>query len=169
MECSQDQWDIYKLDPLYECYVKSFPNLTVISRLVAKAPPSSPMGPKRRTNASSPDRTGSSPKYRKTNHREFEYATPEDSEEESEVEEMIIDDGPSHSRPRSAGSGDRTRRFREEIERNRKNRREKVARRAERLAREEEEEMRFQFSADPPTSAQSGPSDRGGKRKGVRR
>ena len=28
--CSQDQWDIYKLDPLYDCYVKFPPALTVV-------------------------------------------------------------------------------------------------------------------------------------------
>ncbi|KAF8973274.1 hypothetical protein BDZ97DRAFT_2070350 [Flammula alnicola] len=31
VECSQDQWDIYKLDPKYDCFVKFLPALTVIS------------------------------------------------------------------------------------------------------------------------------------------
>ena len=30
-ECSQEQWDIYKLDPKYECCVKTFPALSVIN------------------------------------------------------------------------------------------------------------------------------------------
>lgn len=35
--CSEDQWDIYKLDPEYDCYVPASPNLTIISRREAKA------------------------------------------------------------------------------------------------------------------------------------
>lgn len=31
VNCSQDQWDIYKLDPRYDCFVKYPPALTVIS------------------------------------------------------------------------------------------------------------------------------------------
>lgn len=30
-KCSQEQWDIYKLDPKYECCVKTFPALSVIN------------------------------------------------------------------------------------------------------------------------------------------
>jgi hypothetical protein len=29
--CSQDQWDIYKLDPYYDCVVKKYPGITTIS------------------------------------------------------------------------------------------------------------------------------------------
>lgn len=32
VECSQDQWDIYKLDPAYECFIPPQPHLTVITR-----------------------------------------------------------------------------------------------------------------------------------------
>ena len=32
VECSQDQWDIYKLDPEYDCLVRTPPDLSVISK-----------------------------------------------------------------------------------------------------------------------------------------
>ncbi|KAF9460687.1 hypothetical protein BDZ94DRAFT_1197302 [Collybia nuda] len=165
VECSQEQWDIYKLDPHYDCYVKSYPSLTTISRLGAKDSLLSSIGPKRRANSSSLDEAGPSPKFRRTNHREFGGAYVEDDRgEESEVEEMIIDDEPNNSRPRSTGPGDRARRFREEIERNRKDRREKVARRAEKLAREEDE-MKIDLSANLPDFPQDDLLGYKGKRK----
>lgn len=30
--CSEDQWDIYKLDPAYDCYIPNFPGDPVITR-----------------------------------------------------------------------------------------------------------------------------------------
>jgi len=46
--CSQEQWDIYKLDPQYDCYVKFPPALTTISRkeTVAYEPASPPPAPR---------------------------------------------------------------------------------------------------------------------------
>ncbi|KAI0930301.1 hypothetical protein AcV5_007057 [Taiwanofungus camphoratus] len=34
--CSQDQWDVYKLDPEYDCFVRAPPNFTVISKKKGK-------------------------------------------------------------------------------------------------------------------------------------
>ena len=91
----------------------------------------------------------------------------QESDEESEVEKMIIDEGPSISRPRSAGPSDRAKKFRDEIERNRKARREKVARRAERLARQEEDQTRIEFSVDTVPHSQNVLPEPVGKRKGM--
>ncbi|KZT08321.1 uncharacterized protein LAESUDRAFT_757564 [Laetiporus sulphureus 93-53] len=33
VHCSQEQWEIYKLDPIYDCFVPSPPDMTVISRV----------------------------------------------------------------------------------------------------------------------------------------
>ncbi|GBE81092.1 predicted protein [Sparassis crispa] len=34
--CSQDQWDIYKLDPEYDCFVRASPHITAVSRKKGK-------------------------------------------------------------------------------------------------------------------------------------
>lgn len=86
-----------------------------------------------------------------------------DDGEESEVEEMIVDDGVKFTRPRSTGPRDRARRFKDEIERNRKARREKLTRRAERIT--EEEKFRQDRSSDSGPSVPS-PPESAGKRKG---
>ncbi|KAL0945962.1 hypothetical protein HGRIS_012240 [Hohenbuehelia grisea] len=38
LECSQEQWDIYKLDPAYNCYVRAVPNLTLITKATSISP-----------------------------------------------------------------------------------------------------------------------------------
>jgi hypothetical protein len=125
-----------------------------------------PLGPKRRVSSPTPEPVLPPPNPRKKVNKTVVEPREEESNEESEVEGMIIDE-PSVSRPRSAGSGDRAKKFRDEIERNRKVRREKVARRAERLARQEEDETRFDFSVDPAPHSQSVPPEPAGKRKGM--
>lgn len=165
VECSQDQWDIYKLDPLYECRVRSYPNLTVISKIGPKPQTNNrtPVGPKRRVSSESPtpEPVLPPPNPRKK-HKIVVEPRAEESDEESEVEQMVIDDGPSGSRPRSAGPGNRAKKFKDEIERNRKTRREKAARRAEWLARQE---GGLEFSVDQAFYSQSVPPEQVGKRK----
>jgi hypothetical protein len=163
VECSQDQWDIYKLDPLYECRVRSHPKLTVISK-VTPMPKSNgtPPGPKRRVSSPTPEPALPPPNPRKKVHRSTVEPRGLESDEESEVECMVIDGGPL-SRPRSAGSGGRAKVIRDEI---RKARREKLARRAEFLARQDDE-ARFQFSADHAPHSKSVPPEPVGKRKGI--
>lgn len=164
VECSQDQWDIYKLDPLYDCRVRSHPKLTVISK-VTPMPKSNgtPLGPKRRVSSPIPEPILPLTNPRKKVHRSTVESRGVESDEESEVEDMIIDGGPPVSRPRSAGSGGRAKVIRDEI---RKSRREKLARRAEWLARQDDE-ARFKFSADHPTHSKSVPPEPVGKRKGI--
>ncbi|KAF9474220.1 hypothetical protein BDN70DRAFT_936821 [Pholiota conissans] len=71
VECSQDQWDIYKLDPKYDCLVKFPPALTVVSIKESQSP-FNDATPKK----SKPDVSTAS--------------TPPD--DESDVDRMIIDD-----------------------------------------------------------------------------
>ncbi|KAF8893331.1 hypothetical protein BD779DRAFT_1467705 [Infundibulicybe gibba] len=153
VEVSQDQWDIYKLDPHYDCCVRTPDNLTVISHALPKPKlaSESPSG-KRRIFSPSPERVMPRPNPRKKDE--------EEDDEEGEVEEMIVDG--QRPRQRSAGPNGRARKFKEEIERNRKERREKLARRAERLARQED--FDFNSSGDVPP-VWSAPQEPPGKRK----
>ena len=163
VECSQDQWDIYKLDPLYDCRVRSYPNLTVVSKVTPKLKTKNggPVGPKRRA-SSTPEPILPPPNPRKKVYANAVEVHAE-SDEETEVEQMIVDVGPSVSRLRT---GDRAKRFKEEIERNRKARREKFIRRTERLTRQEGN-TNFRSVVDPAPHFQSIPPELAGKRKGV--
>jgi hypothetical protein len=125
------------------------------------------VGPKRRVSSLTPEPVLPPPNPRKKVYKPVVEPRENESDEESEVEEMIVDDGPPISRSRSAGAGGRAKQFRDEIERNRKARREKLARRADRLARQEDDEARFEFSADHAPHSQSVPPDPVGKRKGL--
>jgi type IV secretory pathway VirB10-like protein len=162
VECSQDQWDIYKLDPLYECRVRSYPKLAVISKISPKPKMNNgtPQGPKRRVSPT-PEPVLPPPNPRKKVNK---IVVEEQSDEESEVEAMIIDDGPCTSRPRPVGLA---KIFRNKVERNRKDRREKAARRAGRLAREEEAQTKFELFADTAPHSKGVPPEPVGKRKGL--
>lgn len=43
---TQDQWDIHKLDPEYECIVHAYPSLTTITRKVHEQPAQQPQTPR---------------------------------------------------------------------------------------------------------------------------
>ncbi|KAJ7170545.1 hypothetical protein C8R43DRAFT_874950 [Mycena crocata] len=52
VECSQDQWDIYKLDPAYDCYVRMPPEITLVTVAAAKPrEPKQPLGKHRMSSA----------------------------------------------------------------------------------------------------------------------
>jgi len=124
------------------------------------------VGPKRRVSPT-PEPVPPLPNPRKKVHKAMVELHEEESDEESEVEKMIIDDGPSISRPRSVTCSDRAKKYRDEIERNRKARREKVARRAERLAKQEDDDTRPKLSVNIALHSQSVPPESAGKRKGI--
>ncbi|KAJ3799185.1 hypothetical protein GGU11DRAFT_679995 [Lentinula aff. detonsa] len=98
-ECSQDQWDIYKLDPLYDCHVRVPPALSTITRASIK-PPTSPHsnGKRNATKAGIPLL-----KPRKKRHIDGNSSLDLDDEVE-EVEDMVIDQSmpPPPPRARSA-------------------------------------------------------------------
>ncbi|KAJ7045527.1 hypothetical protein C8F04DRAFT_940014 [Mycena alexandri] len=79
VECSQDQWDIYKLDPAYDCYVRAPPQVTIISEAPQK--PKEPKQPLGKHRMSSAEPCPEMPPA-KTLHLE----------EEEEVADMMIDD-----------------------------------------------------------------------------
>lgn len=165
---SQDQWDIYKLDPCYDCFVKPSPGLITITRIISTQRPlsASPLG-KRRMASSSPERPMPPPNPRKkVNTTKILYdgfsSSEDDDNEEDKVEEMVIDDNGVPTRPRST-QGERAKKFKEEIKKNRQERREKVSRRTERLA--QQDEKMFDFSGDRPQQSTT-PPDPSGKRKG---
>ncbi len=76
--CSQEQWDIYKLDTLYDCYVPPHPNIPMISRLGPPPAESISTRPRKRR-ARSPVSENSLPKqakkYRKTGPKAEEPAS----------------------------------------------------------------------------------------------
>ncbi|RDX44264.1 hypothetical protein OH76DRAFT_1487217 [Lentinus brumalis] len=78
--CSQEQWDIHKLDPLYDCYVPAHPNIPMITRYgPAPAESISTVG-RRKRRARSPVSEADSPpkparKYRKTGPKAEEPAS----------------------------------------------------------------------------------------------
>ncbi|KAF7315748.1 RING-type domain-containing protein [Mycena indigotica] len=134
VQCSQDLWDIYKLDPAYDCLVRVFPELSVITLAIVKPAQPQPLG-KHRMSSAEPC---SDVPPTKAFHLE-------DSEDEMSVDEYI-------QRGRRSVGNDRLKRQREEIERNRKSRREKGARRVEELT--SRGHSVFDFST-PTTSRES--------------
>ncbi|KAJ8076452.1 hypothetical protein PM082_000875 [Marasmius tenuissimus] len=159
VECSQDQWDIYKLDLKYQCHVHLPPALSTITlatppisgrtstraedtsnlsgkraRLVMEnIRPVPPLRPRKKLTQNKKSAPTDSP----LGINRLSLSEDDDEKDESEVEEMIVDAAPP-LRAKSAGPSDRTRRLREEISRNRQDRRVRVARRAEKLAQLDE-------------------------------
>lgn len=155
VECDQDQWDIYKLDPAYDCLIRAPPEVSAITAAAPK-PTAEGKQPLGKHGMSSAEPCPEMPPSKKVHL------------EKDEVADMIVDDGamPSMRRMPSA-AGDRAKKFREETEKNRKERREKAAARSERLAFRED--AFFNFAAQPiqPQHTGSPTLDTGPKRKGV--
>ncbi|OBZ68221.1 hypothetical protein A0H81_11698 [Grifola frondosa] len=118
VHCSQEQWDIYKLDPAYDCYVPLPPKLTTISKKApnysAQAPPPmsthgvplTPPKSKRRPPSPGPSDGENSPRLHKKFRRAMSlgssdgHPVTETDEEEDEVVEIVVDDG---NRSRTTG------------------------------------------------------------------
>ena len=94
IQCSQDQWDIYKLDPLYECLVRVHPHLSRITRKTdIRAAPQN-VQRKRRASSLSPAGSKPAPSRKKRLYNDSASATTKvdgNIEEESSVEEMVVD------------------------------------------------------------------------------
>lgn len=162
--CTQDQWDIYKLDSEYDCIIQSAPKLSIISRVTSR-PATAPVPPKissgkRRQSPPQLDASAASmPK--KSRQRSMSASSSVSSGEE----DMSVDDA-----PRFQSKSARARRranLREQHEQNRKARREKIMRSQIKQNHIDDEHM-FSPSEDPPKPRfQSMPTDNAGKRKGV--
>ncbi|TFK25738.1 hypothetical protein FA15DRAFT_755645 [Coprinopsis marcescibilis] len=114
--CSQEQWDIYKLDPCYRCVVKNYPSLSSIDRKEfqqQRAP--SPLRKRPYSNTSTGSATPDKGPAPKKVHYEASVTmrsvtSDEGDTEEDEVEEMILDENyprrrtPTAKRPRPLSS-----------------------------------------------------------------
>ncbi|EAU91662.2 hypothetical protein CC1G_09344 [Coprinopsis cinerea okayama7 len=101
VNCTQEQWDIYKLDPLYDCAVNAYPKITTITLRQTPLPrPPSPLR-KRPHSSSSPGEP--LPATKKVHYeasvtmRSVSSLTSEESDtdtdvEAEEVEEMVTDE-----------------------------------------------------------------------------
>lgn len=100
-ECSQEQWDIYKLDPNYQCCVKAFPALSVINLKPMEPATTLPFRHINKHRTISPSLPSYTPKLQPESRR----STPFQSDVD-ESERMIIDDDnncnqkPAPRRPR---------------------------------------------------------------------
>ena len=152
IDCTQDQWDIYKLDPEYDCLIQSSPRLSVITKVEFKpkqspAPPVAPRLGKRVASASLP---ADSPASKRARQRSITPLSPHSSESEESVNDMLVDKKPLRKRSRSAQPGLGT--ARERIEENRKIRRENIKKfQAKRDLGVEDDEKMFSPLAETST------------------
>lgn len=86
IQCSQDQWDIYKLDPLYTCLVRSHPHITQVTRITSDQ--TAPQSSHRKRRASTPS---PGPSRKKLRNVQNEDAVDASAENKSVIEEMIVD------------------------------------------------------------------------------
>ncbi|KAF5370851.1 hypothetical protein D9758_001797 [Tetrapyrgos nigripes] len=164
VECYQDQWDIHKLDPFYECRVRIPPALSVIT--YAPKPHSSPLKMGKRAVSSEHPPPPLNRRRKLDNQdgstRHTSISLDDEDNDEDEVEEMVIDEMPP-PRGRSVGASNLARKKREEISKNRQERRGKATRRVEKLNNPNESNFYFDFgSADSsPSRTQSVPPQNG--------
>ena len=95
IQCSQDQWDIYKLDPLYSCLVRSHPHPAQITRVTnIKTVPQNPQR-KRRASTPSSERSASTPPRKKLrNDLDEDVEDDVSGENMGTPDEMIVDPQP---------------------------------------------------------------------------
>ncbi|KAI0092947.1 hypothetical protein BDY19DRAFT_398310 [Irpex rosettiformis] len=137
VECSQDQWDIYKLDPEYECFVRPEPELTTITRRESKETsdstenvPSNTIHQKRYVDN---EYEGTVPQAkRKRTVIVVEESEDADSEDEDAVEEMIIDGAIP------GAWSERRKQFSQRMTKDRARRREKTAAKANKEAQKKD-------------------------------
>ncbi|KAI0374004.1 hypothetical protein BV20DRAFT_988191 [Pilatotrama ljubarskyi] len=122
---SEEQWDIYKLDPEYDCFVRQFPGDPVITRKDHSARPPPPRSAYEnystgdiRKHSSSPEPDGDRSqnihkRFRKvvnlvTDEEGTELESETESDDADEVEEIIADEfepgRPKQTRPTGAGA-----------------------------------------------------------------
>ena len=139
MVLSEDQWDIYKLDPAYDCYIPAPPAPTIIRRkdpheihVHTHSHTSSPPGAFKKRRLSTPSDVDEQPpglnkRFRTvvslvTDDEGTEVEAVSDSdEEEDEVEEIVVEESP-HKAPGRADRQHRRRKEREERTRARRER-----------------------------------------------
>lgn len=168
---TQDQWDIYKLDPLYECFVPISSHTTTIRAVPSQPRPLSPQPARntRKRHLSScsppPQRTMPPPASERRTFIENE------GDDEYEVEAMFMSGEKRLARFRAA-----VQRGRQRIEKQRQERREKIKEKMMFYSQEDEEheiynntfsnDSTFNPSIQPLPQDHSVPEPIQGKRKG---
>ncbi|KAG6828110.1 hypothetical protein H0H92_009160 [Tricholoma furcatifolium] len=149
-ECSQEQWDTYKLDPIYRCYIPPLPACPVISMRDDKpihTPQPPPVEKTRTATPPSPARP----------RKKTVYFETESENEQSEVSDMIVDDE-AH---REA--------YDRRMDAARKARREKTTRRTEQLSNgappKDPASAPFKVGATPTVDSRAKSASKGAKRK----
>ena len=168
VECSQDQWDIYKLDPAYECTVRPHPELTTITRREPQntaqsdgQTPGTTAHSKRRVDKDHEEPTHAAKRKRPIVIDSDESNEDTDSDDEDAVVEMIID----HTMP--GGWTKRRWLHHEQTEKDRMRRREKTAARANKAVpnkdpRDASDLSMIDLTLDEPdvkTETQTGPTN----------
>ncbi|KAJ3538013.1 hypothetical protein NM688_g6579 [Phlebia brevispora] len=150
--CSQEQWDIYKLDPAYDCTVHPAPHLTTITprKSQDKRKASSDAGRgKRPKGYSSDEGSPKSPHAKKPRiHEADSDSDAEHTDSDDEVEDIILDDS-----ERAWREAMKTAR-RERIQKRREERWEKNIVRNRKLQEAQDVSM-IDLTADDEDSAQS--------------
>ncbi|KAL0957228.1 hypothetical protein HGRIS_001042 [Hohenbuehelia grisea] len=142
VECSQDQWDIHKLDPMYDCCVRLELELTVISRVASyQAPYFRPFTPE---SVSGKRPTSKYPKSEPTQPRKPTVEDWESSDDElDDGNGMTIDETARRSRGPSSGPSSRI--FRELKVAARQVRQQRTVHRANKM-HEQQENFRADFN-----------------------
>lgn len=153
VEISEDQWDIYKLDPHYDCFVSASPALTTITK--AASPPPSSSGPTQSAFSSNSSKRGLSPESAVP--ADYPIASGSKSKRKIEVpvfnvdaeeqESMLVDEDEASRR---AAASERSRKLREAINKERQERRERMARRDEKLSHLHEKLSNLAGTYAPP-------------------
>ncbi|EGN99838.1 hypothetical protein SERLA73DRAFT_72622 [Serpula lacrymans var. lacrymans S7.3] len=129
--CHQDQWDIYKLDPAYKCVVHHGFKYSSISRVELNGPRDTVFFPEapgaKRSRRPSVERRSPLHGMKRSRPQATDYISSDsDDDDEGEVERMVVDES-AHTK-KSRDGKDKRRKWsnREELERQRNLRRQKI-------------------------------------------
>ncbi|KIK99312.1 hypothetical protein PAXRUDRAFT_132332 [Paxillus rubicundulus Ve08.2h10] len=118
VHCFQEQWEIYKLDPVYQCVVYPWPKFCTITKFERQSQSFETVDPvaNKRTRKVSPETSQSSPHKRARSH----YADGEEEEfgftsEEDGVEEMLVDESSMFRAPKPSSDRKSDRTSREKV------------------------------------------------------
>ncbi|KIJ67930.1 hypothetical protein HYDPIDRAFT_107472 [Hydnomerulius pinastri MD-312] len=126
IHCYQEQWEIYKLDPAYQCTVHSWPNYPSITKIDPpnQTPRTTDQYAPKRTRSASPE-TSEPALQKRARSQYLQPCISDDSDDfdsdfdEEEVEEMVVDErhAPRMPKPNSGRQSERT--SREQIKKER--------------------------------------------------
>lgn len=130
---TQDQWDIYKLDRMYECLVRGNSQVPTIRNLSQPRLPSPKLTGKRRLASQSPTPPRAMPPPYPTTTKSVLLESESEGDDEDEVEYMIISAGPT-LRPRTSAK----RHSREQLMKGRQERRNKLHQKMQNFPQDDE-------------------------------